>query len=114
MWDWCRVGDGEDLESGNAEGTDGAFAARAGAFDFHIDLAEALIEGALASGFTGELSDEWGALFGAMITKGAGARPGDDIALRVGDGNDRIIEGAVDMGDATRKIAFDFLLAGGR
>ena len=102
------------METGNAESANGAFTAGARAFDFDIDLAEALIKGALASGFASELGDEGSALFRTVITESASARPGNDIALNVGDGDDRVIEGAVDMRDATRKIAFDFFLAGGR
>lgn len=45
------VGDGKDLETGNAEGADGALTAWASTFDFDINLTETLIEGALTSRF---------------------------------------------------------------
>ena len=108
------VFDGEDLKSDGRKGADRGFAAGAGALDFDVDLAEALIEGGFASRTRGELRRERGGFLRAFVAKAASGLSGNDVALRVGDGDDGVVEGGVDVGDAAGEGALDLLLAGSR
>jgi hypothetical protein len=61
-----------------------------------------------------ELSRKRSRLLRAFVTEGASARPGNDIALLVGDGHDRVIEGAMNMSDALGEVALHLFLTGAR
>ena len=59
------------------------------------------------------MGGEGGGFLRAFVAKGTSRGPGDDVALGVGDGDDGVVEGGVDMRNAFHEGAFDLLLAGG-
>src|SRR3546814_11889575 len=60
--------------------------------------------GLLAGVFGADLRRIGSRLAAALETHHAGARPGNRIALRVGDGDHRVVEGRVDVGHTRRDI----------
>ena len=109
--DGSDVGDGEDLEAGSLEGTDSGFPARARALDFDVDLTEASVEAGLGDRAGSDLGGKRRGLPGAGHAAGSGAGPGDDAALLVGDGNDGVGVGSVDMGNTLGESELGLLLA---
>ncbi len=74
--------------------------ARTGTGHFHFNRAHAVL-GRLASGvFSGHLGGVRGRLARALETHRAGRRPGDRVALRVGNRDHRVVERRVHMRDA--------------
>ena len=91
------------------------FAARAGAFDAHLDFAHTMGHG-LAGRILGYLlSGIGGAFAGAFETNATGTGPADDVALHVGDAHESIVESGENIRDATADVlsalGFDDLLA---
>src|SRR3954453_10045374 len=95
---WSHVLDGADLEADRLQAPDGGLAAGAGTLHEHVDLAHAVLLGAARGGLGGHLRGERRRLAGALEPHLAGARPGDHVAQRVGDRDDRVVERALDVG----------------
>src|SRR4051794_19763212 len=94
---WCHVLDGADLEADSLQGTNGGLAAGAGTLHEHVDLAHAVLLRAAGSRLGSHLRGERRRLAGALEPHLAGARPGDHVAHRVGDRDDRVVERALDV-----------------
>ena len=88
MWDWSGIFDRKNLEANGWDGADGRFTAWAWALDLDVNLTEALVEGALSSGASGELSGEWGGFLSTLVAESASGLPSDDVTSSIGDGVD--------------------------
>src|SRR6266576_1549463 len=95
--DGRHVGDRRDLETRRLQGADGGLAAGSRALDEDLDLLEAVLHGAARRRFGGDLRGKGRALARALEALAAGAAPGQDVALGVGQRHDGIVEGGLDM-----------------
>src|SRR5919112_5650670 len=93
-----HVLDGADLEADRTQGPDRRLAARARALDEHVDLLHAVVHGPAPRGLGGHLRGERGGLARALEADGAGRGPRDHRARGVGDGDDGVVERALDVG----------------
>src|SRR4249920_2237973 len=84
-------------------------ASRAGALDADVEGLDALV----LRGTTGRLGRHLGRerrrLARALEALAAARRPGQRAALTVGDGDDRVVEGGVNVGDAVGDVLADLL-----
>src|SRR5437868_2302462 len=94
------VADRGDLEADRLQRPERALAARAGALDLDLERADAMFGGLLAGIFRRDLGRIRRRLAAALEAHHARARPGDRIALRVGDRDHRIVEARIHVGDA--------------
>ena len=90
------------LDAGNfqpccLQRTDGGLAAGAGTLHEHGDLVQAVLHGRLRSGLGGHLRGKRGGFTGALETDRAGGLPGNDVALRVGDRDNGVVERRLDV-----------------
>src|SRR3546814_2124557 len=91
--DWCsdvcssdlHVADRRDVEPDRLQRAQRRFTAGAGALDLDLEGADAMLSGFLAGVFGTDLRGIGGRLAAALEAHHAGARPGDGVALRVGD-----------------------------
>src|SRR4051794_16678804 len=106
----CLRGDvahARDLEPGGLQRADRGLAARARALDEDLDLLHALLD-ALAGGRVGRhLRGERRRLAGALEAGAAGGLPGDHVAVAVGERDDRVVEGRLDVRLADRDVLLD-------
>src|SRR3989337_4350183 len=98
------VGDGGDLEPGRLERADRLLAAAAGALHEDLDLAHAVLHRALRGDVRRLRSGVRRALAGALEADQPGAAPADDVAGRVGDRHDRVVERRLDVGVPRRHV----------
>src|SRR5947209_4495564 len=103
--------DGPHLEAGRLQGTDRRLAARARALDEHVDLAHAVLLRPARRRLGGHLRREGGGLARALEADLARGRPRDHGTGRVGDGDDRVVERALDVRVAVGDVLL--LLAAG-
>src|SRR5438045_3910242 len=94
------VADRGDLEADRLQRPERALAARAGALDLDFERADAMFGGLLAGVFRGDLGGIRGRLAAALEARHPRARPGNRIALRVGDRDHRVVEARIHVGDA--------------
>ena len=80
------------LEAGGLERADRRLAAGARALDEDLDLLEALLDALAGGGVGGHLRGERRGLARALEAGAAGGLPGDDVALAVGERDDRVVE----------------------
>src|ERR1700749_4675456 len=98
------VGDRADLQACGLQRTDRGLPTRARALHEHIDLAHAVLL-RLARGVLGcQLRGEGCRLARSLEADVTRRRPGDDIALRVGDRHDRVVERALDVRGTVRDV----------
>src|SRR4029079_17011082 len=117
-----NIADAEDLEAGGLERADRGLAARARALDEDLDLRQAVLHALLGARVGGHLGGERRRLAGALEPGGAGALPGDDVAVLVRERADRVVEGRLDVRladgdvllDAAARAALRGLFARGR
>src|SRR5262245_13927493 len=109
-----HVADRGDGEARSLQRTKRRFAARTGAGHFHFQRAHAVFLRLLGDVFGGNLRGIGGRLARALEAHRAGRRPGDRVALRVGDGDGRVVERRIHMRDAGGDVlAFATADAGG-
>ena len=106
------VADQGDLETGHLQGADGRLTAGTRTAHQHLDLAHALLQGAAGGGFGRGLGGEGGALAGALEAAGTGGGPADHLTGGVGDRDDGVVEGALDVRHAVGDVALGLLGAG--
>src|SRR5262245_48305434 len=92
-----HVLDGLDLDARGLQGAHRGLASRPGALDHHVHAPHAGVLGAVAGVLRRHLRREGRALARALETDAAGRRPGEDVALRIGDRHDRVVEGRLDV-----------------
>src|SRR5215831_15862246 len=90
--------DRPDLQAGRLQGPDGGLPPRAWALDEHVNLAHPMLHGAPRRGLGRHLRGERGRLARSLEADLSGRCPGDDVADRVGDGDDGVVERAPDVG----------------
>src|SRR4051794_36447415 len=98
------VADAGDLQAGGLERADRRLAARAWALDEDLDLLEALLDPLAGGGVGGDLGGEGRRLARALEAGAAGGLPCDDVALSVGQGDDRVVERRLDVRLADRDV----------
>ena len=82
----------------------GRFTTRARSADLDLKRAHAVFLRLLGAIFGSDLRGERGRLARTLEALGTGRRPGNRIALRVGDGDHGVVEGRVDVRDARRDV----------
>src|SRR6185503_15021480 len=103
------VGDRADLQADRIQRAHRGFAARAGSLDAHLDVLHAALLRRAAGALGGHLRGERRRLARALEARVARRRPGQRVALAVGDGNDGVVEGCVHVGDALGDVLFHLL-----
>ena len=88
------------FEAGSLEGADGGLATGTRALHIDGDLLQAVLHGRLRGGLGGHLRGERRGLTGALEAHGARGLPGDHVALRIGDGDDGVVERRLDVSGA--------------
>src|SRR5438445_935707 len=91
------VGDRCDLETRRLQGSDGGLAAGSRTLDEDLDLLEAVLHRAACRRLGRDLGGKGRALARALEALAAGAAPGEDVALGVGQRHDRVVEGGLDV-----------------
>src|SRR3954454_11713592 len=89
---------GADLEADRTQRPDRGLAARARALDEDVDLLHAVVHRPSAGGLGGHLRGERRGLARALEADGAGGGPRDHRTGGVGDGDDGVVERALDVG----------------
>lgn len=74
------------------------------ALDEHVDLAHPVVLGLASGVLRGQLGRKRGRFPGTLEADVPRRCPGNDVALRVGDGHDRVVERALDVGGAVRDV----------
>src|SRR5262245_42257833 len=92
-----HVLDAEDLEPRGLERADRRLAARARALDEDLDLLEAVLHALAGARVGGHLRRERRRLARALEAGRAGGLPDDDVALGVGERDDRVVERRLDV-----------------
>src|SRR5688500_3800668 len=90
--------DGADLEADGTQRTDRGLAARARTLDEDVDLLHPVVHRTTTGSLGGHLGGERGGLARALEADGAGRGPRDHRTGRVGDGDDGVVERALDVG----------------
>src|SRR3954447_11547349 len=90
--------DAGHFETGGLERADRRLTTGAGTLHQPLDLLEALLDALAGSGIGRDLRGERRRLAGALEAGAAGGLPRDDVALAVGEGDDRVVERGLDVG----------------
>src|SRR5256886_14768393 len=98
------IGNGADLEAGGLQRPDGGLTARTRALHEHVDLLHAVLLRLAGGVLGGQLRGERGRLTRTLEADVTRRRPGDDIALRIGDRHDRVVERALDVRGAVGDV----------
>src|ERR1051326_7893239 len=99
-----NVFNGCDFESDGLQGANGRFTAGTGAFDSNFNFFHAVahrLPGRILRDLLGSVSR---ALAGTFESNAACARPTDDVALHIGDADQRIVESGQEIGRADDDI----------
>src|SRR5712691_4234625 len=90
--------DRANLQACRLQGADGGFPARPWTLHENVDLAHAVLHRTARGGLGGHLSGEWRRLTRTLESDLAGRCPRNNAAAGVGDGDDGVVERALDMG----------------
>src|ERR1700728_1104183 len=93
------VRDAGDLQSAVVQGTNRRLTPGARAADAHFDVLHAVLLRRIARLLGRDLRSEGRALAGAAEAATTGGRPGKRVSLAIGDRNNRVVEGSVDVRD---------------
>src|SRR5262249_14229005 len=104
VWLGGDIGNRADLQASGLQRPDRGLPARARALDEYVDLAHPVLLRLAGGVFGGQLSGERCGLPRTLEADVARGRPGDDVALRVGDRHDRVVESALDVRGAVRDV----------
>jgi len=108
----ARKGTPFAAQTSHLQGADRGFTTGTGAADQHLDLAHALLQGTASSGLGSGLCSEGSSLPSTLETTGSGGTPGDHFTGGVGDGNNGVVERALDVRNTVGHIALRFFGAG--
>ena len=95
------------VEAGGLQRADRGLAAGAGALGEDLDLLEAVLHALFGGRVGGHLGGERGRLARAFEPGRAGRLPGDHVAVGVGQGDDRVVEGSLDVRLPVGDVLFD-------
>ena len=98
-----------DANTKCSQGTNRRLATRARAFDFDVEVLDALFQGSTTSHFGCYLSSKRSRLARTLETLTTGRSPRQSIALAIGDGDDRVIEGSVNVCNTVSNVLANFL-----
>src|SRR5579872_2235026 len=101
---WCHVANGGDREAHGLQRPQRALTPRAGPADLDLQHFHPVLARLAASILGGHLSGVRRRLAAALEPLAARGRPGDRVALSVGDGDDGVVERRGDVGDTGRDI----------
>src|SRR3954452_13765290 len=96
--------DARDLEARGLQRADRGLAARARALHEDLDLLHALLDALAGGSVSGDLRGERRRLARALEAGAAGGLPRDDVALAVGERDDRVVEAGLDVRLADRNV----------
>src|SRR5690606_35856701 len=103
------VRDAGDLDAQRVQGAHRRLAAGAGALDADFECLDAVFLCHAASRLGGHLGGERSGFARALEAGTARRRPGQRVALAIGNGDDRVVEGRMNVRDAVRNALLDFL-----
>lgn len=109
MRDWRHVGDAGDLVAAAVQCTNGGFTTRTWTLDVYVEVLQAVFQRSLTSTFSSNLGCERGGFARTTETRTTGGRPGQSIALTVGDGHDGVVERSVDVAMPSTTVFLTFL-----
>ena len=110
MGDGSHVLDQGDFQAGSLQRTNSGLTASAGALDVDLNGLHAMLDSNLSCGLSSRLGCKRSALAAAAEVQGAGGAPGHCITLQVGDGNNSIVEGRLDMSLTSSNVLALFAL----
>jgi hypothetical protein len=108
VWDRRHVGDARNLETGVVQRSDRRFAARAGSLDVNVKIHDTELLCGLASTRCGDLRRKRCALTRAAKTGATGGCLSQGITLSIGNRDDGVVEGGVDVCDPIRHLLLYF------
>jgi len=111
MRDGCDVSNHRDLHTGRLQRAQSGLTTTARAFNLDTKGSNAVFLGLFRALFGRHLGCVGGGFSRPLKALLAGARPGNCVATDVGNGNDRIIEGRLDMSHSSLDILLDLLLS---
>jgi len=109
MGDRGGVLDDLDPQTDDLQGADGGLASRPGALDADFHFVQTVFLGAVGGFLGGHLGGVGGAFTGPLEAGVAGGGPGDGIAFHVGDGDNGVVEGRLNVNDPPGDVLLDFL-----
>src|SRR5690554_8135747 len=108
MWDEGDVGNAADLVTTGIQRTYGGLTTRARALHINVEVFQTIFQCSLASTLGCNLCSKGSAFPRTAETGATGSRPAQSIALTVGDGDDGVVEGRMDVGDPINHRLFYF------
>src|SRR5207237_123930 len=108
------VGDGGDLQASGLQRADGLLATCPGSLHEDLDVAHAVLHGALGGAFRGLRGGVGRALARALEADQARTPPAQHVPRRVRDGHDRVVERGLDVGVPYRDVLPFALLGASR
>ena len=95
------------FQTGVEQRPEGGLSSRSGSLDLDFDFFHPLVGCLLGCIGNRVLSGEWCRFPGSLKTQHAGATPGNHVSLLIGNRDDGIVEGRVDMYDTFGNILFN-------
>ena len=111
MRDGRDILNGADSHSGGLEGGDRGISSGASTLDPDFEFNDAEFCGGVCAFFGGLLSSKGSAFPGAFVTDGPGGIPAERFSVDIGDGNQGIVKGRLDVGDALPDVSSDLFFA---
>src|SRR5690606_21574757 len=105
-----HVADRGDHETSSLQSAKSRFTAGTRTANFDFQRLHAVLLSLLGAVFSSDLGSKRGRLARTLEALGTSRRPGNGVALCVGDGDHRVVEGGIDVGNARRDI-FTFATA---
>src|SRR6476646_12178398 len=99
--------DGGDVETGRLQRADRRLTTGPCPLGEDLDLLETVFHALLCGSVGGHLSGKRGRLARAFEASRAGRLPGDHVAFGVGQGDDRVVEGSLDVRLPVGDVLFD-------
>src|SRR5437762_1032016 len=102
--------DARDLQPGVLQLQNRLLPSRARSLDLYLNLKHAVLAGLLGTRLGGPAGREWRAFSRPFETDCAGRCPCQRLAVGIGDGHHRVVEGRLDVGNALGDALADALL----
>ena len=111
MGNWGDGLDARHLDADVLDGPDGRLATGSGATNHYVDLADTVFHGPPGALLSRHLGGKRRRLAGPFETDVAGRGPGQGVPTLIRNGDDRVVEGTLDVNDPVRDV-LPFLLTG--